>query len=220
MHTPIGRTLILLFLTIPALHAQDTWQQRLNGTPPTARIHHTAVWTGSEMIVWGGDNNIGSTFNTGGRYNPASNSWTSVTTAGAPVARSGHMAVWTGSEMIVWGGVNAAPGSQATDLKTGGRYNPATNSWTAMSTTGAPAARNAHTAVWTGGEMIVWVGFGGGAANFNDTFSYTPDCGIFQITSTVLDHGNLILEFPAVTGWTYTLWSLDTLTNGTWPIPA
>ena len=50
----------------------------------------------------------------------------------------------------------------------------------------------------------------------NDTFSYTPNCGIFQITSAVLDHGNLILGFPAVTGKTYTLWRSDTLTDSTW----
>jgi len=27
---------------------------------PSARIGHTAVWTGSEMIVWGGQNGVGS----------------------------------------------------------------------------------------------------------------------------------------------------------------
>src|SRR5439155_8635378 len=35
------------------------------------------------------------------------------------------------------------------------------DSWTATSTTSAPAARSAHTAVWTGSEMIVWGGFNG-----------------------------------------------------------
>ena len=35
---------------------------------------HTAVWTGSEMIVWGGFD--GGYLNDGGRYNPAANSWT------------------------------------------------------------------------------------------------------------------------------------------------
>ena len=46
-------------------------------------------------------------------------------------------------------------------LNTGGRYNPSTDSWTATSTTGAPAARTYHTAVWTGSEMIVWGGADG-----------------------------------------------------------
>ena len=52
------------------------------------------------MIVWGGNG----LFNTGGRYNPSTDSWTATSTTNAPDARYGHTAVWTGSEMIVWGG--------------------------------------------------------------------------------------------------------------------
>ena len=36
---------------------------------PTPRCQHTAVWTGSEMIVWGGADDVGN-LDTGGRYNP------------------------------------------------------------------------------------------------------------------------------------------------------
>ena len=43
-------------------------------------------------------------FNTGGRYNPSTETWTATNTTNAPDARSSHTAVWTGSEMIVWGG--------------------------------------------------------------------------------------------------------------------
>ena len=43
-------------------------------------------------------------------------------------------------------------------LNTGGRYNPATNSWTATSTNNPPDGREYATAVWTGSEMIVWGG--------------------------------------------------------------
>jgi N-acetylneuraminic acid mutarotase len=57
-------------------------------------------------------------------------------------------------------------------LNDGGCFNPAGNSWTAVTTTGAPAARSSHTAVWTGSEMIVWGGYNG--SYLNDTFSYTP----------------------------------------------
>ncbi|MBI3950985.1 MAG: hypothetical protein HY314_11085 [Acidobacteria bacterium] len=46
-------------------------------------------------------------------------------------------------------------------LDTGGRYNPATDTWTATSSSGAPNARSFHTAVWTGSEMIVWGGSAG-----------------------------------------------------------
>ena len=88
------------------------------------------------MIVWGGEA-YPTYFNTGGRYNPSTDSWTATSTTNAPSARDLHTAVWTGSEMIVWGG--GIPGN--TYLNTGGRYNPNANTWTATSTTNAPEGR-------------------------------------------------------------------------------
>jgi N-acetylneuraminic acid mutarotase len=134
----------------------DTWAHTSSRNAPSPRAFHTAVWTGSEMIVWGGEKDR--VFNTGGRYNPSTDSWTPTSTTDAPDARDDHTAVWTGSEMIVWGGVLSAN----VFSRTGGRYNPDTDSWTATSTTNAPAARTRHTAVWTGSEMIIW---GGGNNN-------------------------------------------------------
>src|SRR5215217_7108017 len=106
------------------------------------------------MIVWGGY--AGGISNTGGRYNPNTDSWTSTSITDAE-ARQSHTAVWTGSEMIVWGG---APDNSYNGLNTGGRYNSSTDSWTATSTANAPEARREHTAVWTGSEMLAWGGQG------------------------------------------------------------
>ena len=39
-----------------------------------ARWNHRAVWTGSEMIVWGGSDDM-NYLHTGGRYNPLTDSW-------------------------------------------------------------------------------------------------------------------------------------------------
>ena len=104
------------------------------------------------MIVWGGADAI--RLNSGGRYNPGTDSWSATNTANAPDARSSHTAVWTGSEIIIWGG-----DSGFFFLNTGGRYNPDTDIWTATSITNSPSGRGFHTAVWTGGEMIVWGGY-------------------------------------------------------------
>jgi hypothetical protein len=128
------------------------------------------------MIVWGGDGG-GGPFNTGGRYNPATNDWRATSTTNAPPARRNHTAVWTGSEMIVWGG-----GNSVNYFNTGGRYNPFTNSWTATSTTNAPTGRYSHTAVWTGSKMIVWGGLGGGAGNTGGR--YNPATNSWRATST------------------------------------
>src|SRR6059058_3196589 len=67
------------------------------------------------MIVWGGyyfDNT-----NTGGRYNPSTNTWIASSTINAPTARVEHTGVWTGSEMLVWGGID-----DSGLVNTGGRY--------------------------------------------------------------------------------------------------
>jgi hypothetical protein len=109
------------------------------------------------MIVWGGARLHGEQviyLNTGGRYNPSTDTWTATSTTNAPTGRWEHTAVWTGSEMIVWGGIGRG------DSNTGGRYNPDTDSWTATTTIKAPTAPRGHTAVSTGSEMIVWGGNG------------------------------------------------------------
>ena len=156
----------------------DTWTPTSVTNAPDARDGHTAVWTGSEMIVWGGID-FPVLFNTGGRYNPSTDSWAALSTADAPDPRYLHTAVWTGSEMIVWGG----GGNNA--LNTGGRYNPSTDSWTATSTAGAPVAREYHTAVWSGTEMIVWAGIDGGDNPLNTGGRYAPSTDSWTATSLI-----------------------------------
>jgi N-acetylneuraminic acid mutarotase len=136
--------------------ATNTWTAITLSGAPSARWANAAVWSGSEFIVWGGFN--GSTaFNNGGRYNPGANSWSPITLISAPAARWNFPSVWTGSELIVWGGiVNTAWPFVSTN--TGGRYNPATNSWTSTTIQSAPSARDLQQAVWTGSQMIVWGG--------------------------------------------------------------
>src|SRR5439155_26877 len=136
---------------------------------PDGRYYHTAVWTGAEMIVWGG--NGPGFLKTGGRYSPSTDSWIATTTVGAPTARANHTAVWTGTEMIVWGGYRYT--TSTTYLNTGGRYNPSTDSWIATTTTGVPGGRSFHTAVWTGSEMIVWGGYDG-TSSLNGGGRYDP----------------------------------------------
>src|SRR5437899_445340 len=107
MTTPSGNA----GYTLPKISGEDppctddTWTPTSLINAPAARFNHTAVWTGSEMIVWGGQGPI---TNIGGRYNPNTDSWTATSTTNATAARFNHTAVWTGSEMIVWGGYNSS----------------------------------------------------------------------------------------------------------------
>jgi hypothetical protein len=160
----------------------DNWTASpgLASTTPWARDGHTAVWTGSEMIVWGGSD-LSAFFYTGGRYTPATDTWVATTTVGAPSDRHLHTAVWTGSQMIVWGGFGSFG-----FLNTGGRYSPASDTWLPTSTVSAPTVRDSHTAVWTGSAMIVWGGEpgSGGAALTNTGGRYDPVSDSWVATTT------------------------------------
>jgi len=161
--------------------SDDSW--KMGQWAPSGRIQHTAVWTGTEMIVWGGSGEGGS-LATGARYTPATDSWVKTGRgANAPAARFGHTSVWTGTEMIVWGGETFAPGSLSIPLQSGARYNPATDSWlpTAIDAS-TPQARRSHVAVWTGNRMIVWGGTSGGSTGgvydpASDTWTPTAVAG-------------------------------------------
>ena len=161
----------------------NTWVATSLTNAPSARYYHTAVWSGSEMIVCGGTDYI-HYFNTGGRYNPLSDTWLHTSLTNAPSRRQRHTAVWTGSEMIVWGG-NFWDGSEHY-LNTGSKYNPGTNSWTAMSIANAPAGRNSHAAVWTGSQMIVWGGTDSvSGTGLNSGGRYNPNTNSWAATSTI-----------------------------------
>jgi N-acetylneuraminic acid mutarotase len=148
----------------------DTWSPTSPTNAPTARGYHSTVWTGSRMLVWAGWSGTGYTpVNTGGVFDPATNTWTaSMSTTNAPSPRGDHRAVWTGSKMIVWGGYDGF-----SNVNTGGMYDPATDTWTATSTTNAPPGRSSHSAVWTGADMIVWGGTGGYFVSLGDGGIYS-----------------------------------------------
>jgi N-acetylneuraminic acid mutarotase len=156
---------------VPALHprlqknrtsgtcADDYWDNgSLDDVVPGPRVSHVSVWTGTQMIVWGGGLNISgfSVYQTGGCYDPATDTWTPTSVTGAPSPRIDATAVWTGHEMVVWGG---QPGDSETQLNSGGRYDPVSDTWTPTTGRGAPGPRYTHSAVWTGSRMVIWGGY-------------------------------------------------------------
>jgi len=144
--------------------ALDVWSE----TPPhAARNAGRAVWTGSVVVAFGAGYPDSASSFVGGRYDPVTNTWSSMSSTGAPSPRSNHSLVWTGSRVIAWGG------SAAVETNTGGVYDPATDTWSPTSTSGAPTARSNHTAVWTGSKMIVWGGLASSTA-LGDGAAYDP----------------------------------------------
>jgi N-acetylneuraminic acid mutarotase len=132
------------------------WTPLAQAGAPLARSRHSAVWSGSQMLVWGGRTGPLEVTDSGARYDAATDTWTSISRRNAPRPRHSHSAVWTGGRMLVWGGYGESDYEVS-----GGLYDPATDTWTPMSEVGAPGGRTFQSALWTGSELIVWGGLNG-----------------------------------------------------------
>jgi hypothetical protein len=152
----------------------DSWTPTSSVNRPSFGQGCSAIWTGTELIIWGAAGPSCGSPDIGGRYNPVSDSWQATSTgANCPLSRQGHSAIWTGTEMVVWGGICIIDCIWCNNHNDGGRYNPETNTWSLLSTgTNCPAGRGYHSSTWTGSEMIVWGGY-------SRTEYYDPDQGCY-----------------------------------------
>jgi N-acetylneuraminic acid mutarotase len=159
----------------------DSWQPTSLTGAPTGRFEHTTVWTGSSMIVWGGQPGLGDYLSSGGRYNPTADSWEPTTLTGAPTGRAAATAVWTGTRMLVWGGYD----TNGTAQGSGSSYDPAGDQWQPISSDGAPSARLNHQSVWSGSEMLTWGGMDGSGNRFQTGGRYDPGADHWEAMSLV-----------------------------------
>jgi N-acetylneuraminic acid mutarotase len=142
--------------------------------PPPLRGHQ-AVWTGEDMIVWGGANldeswPVNRGLNVGARYSPARNAWSELPRAAAIQGRIYHCAAWTGSEVLIWGG-----GDQENGLaSTGASLDPEHAVWKIVDSTDGPAPRSLATAVWAGNGLLIYGGSTGGSSAFDDLYFLQP----------------------------------------------
>jgi len=125
-----------------------SWQA-LPAAPIVGRLGPSAVWTGTEMIVWGGyarSENVGQASD-GAAYKPATRTWRTI--APSPLGVQGGAAVvWTDDEMVVWAS-NSPDGPVGTAV-----YDPASDSWRRLPA-GPLGKRESFSSVWTGEELLV-----------------------------------------------------------------
>jgi Galactose oxidase, central domain len=121
--------------------------------PIAPRSEYAAIWTGKEMIVWGGYS--GNTqHGDGAAYDPATRTWTKL--AASPLAGQDlPVTVWTGKDMLIFGGSGTSGASS-----NGAAYDPATNTWRKLAPIPASLGGNltgsGSYAVWTGKVMVAW----------------------------------------------------------------
>jgi hypothetical protein len=143
--------------------SRHSWRT-LPDPPVQGLIRAEPVWTGTELLVWGGNVSGAEVPAQGAGYNPVTDHWRTLP-AGPLAARENPTTIWTGREMIIWGGIFGDPTE-------GAAYNPHTDRWRVLAR--SPLSRRAGaTAAWTDEEMVVWGGYG--TDNPADGAAYNPD---------------------------------------------
>lgn len=133
------------------LHS-NTWSYLSSAEAPKApRWGHQAVWTGTEMIVWGGMDDVGF-LSTGGRYNPTEDTWRKISTVNAPSARSSFTSIWNGTKMMIFGGGNESYLNEVY------MYDPTADTWEKLEWPAFLERRIAAYGVWTGTNFFIWGG--------------------------------------------------------------
>lgn len=163
--------------------ATNTW--KMMSTPPSilsgGRSDHVAVWTGSQMVLFGGSD-ASNPSRDAVSYSPATDTW-KILSVTSLLPRAEVAGVWstTTNELIVWGGF-ATTCSSSGDCSDGASYKPSTDTWTPLPAAPIPG-RHAHMAVWTGSAMLVYGGeseAAGGAA-LSDGALYNPSTKTWTI---------------------------------------
>ncbi|HUW23225.1 MAG TPA: kelch repeat-containing protein [bacterium] len=156
------------------------------GDKPPARYGHSAVWTGGQMIVFGGKDNSQEFLDDCWQFDPGLNSWTPVPITGdKPPARWQHTAVWKWEpmepgKMIIFGGEdkNGKPLDDFWVLYTPGPGEP-NYRWKRIYPIGdLPSKRSGHaTGLFWGGDGEKVLIFGGfdGSNNLNDVYAFFKD---------------------------------------------
>jgi hypothetical protein len=95
----------------------DSWRT-LAPAPIEARERHTAAWTGSEMIVWGGTRRhygVGDLLD-GARYDPVTDTWRTMSPAPAGTDRSGGQAAVVDDLLVIGAGYGPTSDEERTIL--------------------------------------------------------------------------------------------------------
>ncbi|HEY6534148.1 MAG TPA: hypothetical protein VIY72_17695, partial [Acidimicrobiales bacterium] len=138
--------------------ATDAWR-RLPGSGLAPRHGAVTVWTGQELVVWGGLNQESTAaYGDGARLDPASGIWRRLPAAPIP-ARGQAAAVWSDDEVLLWGGVTSISSEGDNVVGQGAAFDPATDSWRALPLSPL-RAKSGSAGVWTGRFFLV---IGGGA---------------------------------------------------------
>jgi hypothetical protein len=189
------------------------------------------VWTGREVIVFGGTSVDGDLLVDGAAWDPASNAWRRLPVS--PVGpRDGAVVAWAGDRLVVWGGATvppsaadppapggpAAPSGDSADppggtaapaasemRADGAAYVPATDRWVPVAA--APILpRTGAESVWTGRRLVISGGYhDGDDGDRSDGAALDPVSGAWSPIAARPAPGSCGSDVPCDGRWTGTL---------------
>ena len=173
-----------------------------------------SVWTGSQMIVWGGyAQSDGHVSGDGASYDPAARTWQ--TLPASPLsARAFSAYTWTGSQLFIWGGTSQVEGREEGDTD-GAMYDPATRTWQQL----PPVSVGDHAlaaAVWTGTRVVLFTAGFDKDTNTADVHAYDPATNSWSTLPSIhIAQTQLLDIIPLVAGdQLYAFMPVQTLGNG------
>ena len=152
-----GKEAIFLFGAKGSLQGQaynpatGTWRT-IAVAPIGSRYGAVAVWTGSEVVVWGGGDPGDRTVSSGAAYDPIGDTWRRISTA--PIGLNLASGMWTRREMLVFGSLLDDRNLADTKTSVGAAYNPATDAWRKLPP--SQLSPQATSAVWVRDRMVAW----------------------------------------------------------------
>ena len=150
-------------------------------TPGNDRTGVAAAWSGQQVLIWGGNDNL----RDGLAYDPDADRWSPI--PNAPISGGRAIGAWTGSQLVV---VSTAAQAAAWD--------PEARVWQRL--TDPPIPAGYLESVWTGDELIV-LGLSEGGADPIVGAAFDPATSTWRTIADV-PYDGLVLDVPA--RWTGT----------------
>ncbi|WP_160050750.1 kelch repeat-containing protein [Nocardiopsis sp. FR4] len=148
-----SQLLVLTFLIASCATSQEhQWNAKISvsnisESPLALRNEHSLIWSGEELLVWGGHSTTQhDSFSDGAAYSPETDSWRRIA-EGELEPRTRHTAVLVRERMLVWGGFTPDYSNREDGHLTreGAFYDPKTDTWEPIAE--APEARSSARAV-------------------------------------------------------------------------
>lgn len=186
----------------PSTH---TWRRIAAAPFPIANdVKPVAVWTGTEMLVFGARSSLADT--AAMAYNPATNRWRVLATPPPGLNLFQASAVWAGHQALIVGGatekvigaVTASLGAVTASQRPNASYDPTTNTWKVIAASPLGPLQD-ETLAWTGHDMLVWGGSNpSGPLSTHEGAAYDPRTNTWQ----VLPQAPIATRSDASAAWT------------------